>query len=269
MFVFGLLDWCLYKFEKYLDFMMIIKSFRLRYFFGHLVISLLIALASLYLVFFVWYPAPFDVALGVGHIILIMLAIDVTLGPLLTLVLAKEGKRGLKFDLVAIAIVQLSALFYGLYSVEKGRPVWVAFDHSRFELVQKYMIDREKDKNVTIPPAYQKEGFGSPSWVSVRPPKNREEQDEWMFYELETGTSPAMRPALYASLSDNMDRVIKEKLPLSDLNNFNDKGMVELVLAKYPNADGFLPMRASEVDMVVLVDSKNKDFIKVVDLRPW
>ncbi|WLF84171.1 TfpX/TfpZ family type IV pilin accessory protein [Moraxella sp. ZY210820] len=246
-----------------------IKSFRLRYFFGHLLISLLIALVSLYLVFFVWYPAPFDVAVGVEQIILIMLGIDVTLGPLLTLVLAKEGKKGLKFDLVVIAIVQLLALFYGLYSVEKGRPVWVAFDHSRFELVQKFMIDREKDKDVKVPPAYQKEGFGSPSWVSVRPPKDREEQDDWMFYELETGTSPAMRPALYAPLSENMDRVIKEKLPLSDLNKFNNKPVVEPILAKYPNVDGFLPMRTSEVDMVVLVDSKDKSFMKVVDLRPW
>lgn len=246
-----------------------IKSFRLRYFLGHLLISSLIALASLYLVFFIWYPAPFDMALGVENIILIMLGIDVTLGPLLTLVLAKEGKKGLKFDLVVIAILQLSALFYGLYSVEKGRPVWVAFDHSRFELVQKYMIDREKDKDVATPPAYQKEGFGSPPWVSVRLPKDREEQDEWMFYELETGTSPAMRPALYAPLPDNMDRVIQEKLPLSDLNDFNDKSMIDPILAKYPNADGFLPMRASEVDMTVLVDSKDKTFMKVVDLRPW
>lgn len=243
--------------------------FRLRYFLGHLLISVVIASLSLYLIYGIWYPAPFDVAIGVGRIILIMLAMDVTLGPLLTLILAKEGKKGLKFDLVVIAIVQLSALFYGLYSVEKGRPVWVAFDHSRFELVQRFMIDREKDKDVETPPAYQKEGFGSPSWVSVRPAKDEREQNDWAFYELETGTSPAMRPTLYAPLSENMDRVIKEKLPLSDLHKFNDKNLVELILVEYPNADGFLPMRASEVDMAVLVDSKDKGFIKVVDLRPW
>lgn len=246
-----------------------IKSFRLRYFFGHLLISFAIAGLSLYLIYGVWYPAPFDVAIGVGHIILIMLGIDVTLGPLLTLFLAKEGKRGLKFDLVVIAIVQLSALFYGLYSVEKGRPVWVAFDHNRFELVQQYMIDRKKDKDVATPPAYQKETWGSPVWVSVRPTKNREEQDDWMFYELDTGTSPAMRPALYAPLADNMDRVIKEKLPLSDLEKFNEKSAIESILAQYPNADGFLPMRTSEVHMTILVDSKDKNFIKVVNLRPW
>lgn len=246
-----------------------ITSLRLRYFLGHLLISSIIALASLYLVFYVWYPSPFDIALGVGHIILIMLAIDVTLGPLLTLILAKEGKKNLKFDLAIIAIIQLSALFYGLYSVEKGRPVWVAFDHSRFELVQKFMIDRDKDKEVSVSHDYQKESLGAPLWVSVRPAKNRQEQDDWMFYELETGTSPAMRPALYAPLADNMDRVIQEKLPLTDLNKFNSKAEIDKILAKYPNADGFLPMRTSEIDMAVLIDSKDKSFIKVVNLRAW
>lgn len=246
-----------------------ITSLRLRYFLGHLLISSIVALASLYLVFYIWYPSPFDIALGVGHIILIMLAIDVTLGPLLTLILAKEGKKNLKFDLAIIAIIQLSALFYGLYSVEKGRPVWVAFDHSRFELVQKFMIDRDKDKELSESHDYQKESLGTPLWVSVRPAKNRQEQDDWMFYELETGISPAMRPALYAPLADNMDRVIQEKLPLTDLNKFNSKAEIDKILDKYPNADGFLPMRASEIDMAVLVDSKDKSFIKVVNLRAW
>lgn len=246
-----------------------IKSFRLRYFLSHLLISCIIAGLSLYLIYGIWYPAPFDIAIGVGHIILIMLAIDVTLGPLLTLILAKEGKKGLKFDLVVIAIVQLSALLYGLHSVEKGRPVWVAFDYNRFELVQQYMINREKDKNVETASIYQKETWGSPRWVSVRPAKDRKEQDEWMFYELETGTSPAMRPALYTSLDGNMDRVIKEKLPLSDLKKFNEPDVVEEILAKYPNADGFVPMRASEKTMTVLLDSKDKTFLQTVDLRPW
>ncbi len=246
-----------------------IKSFRLRYFLGHLCISAIIACLSLYLIFGVWYPKPFDVALGVGHVIIIMLAIDVVLGPLLTLILAKEGKRGLKFDLIVIGIVQLSALVYGLYNIEKGRPIWMAFDISRFELVQKYMINYEKDISTPISKIYHKTYFESPSWISVRPPRNREEQDEWMFYELETGVSAAMRPALYAPLEDNMQRVIREKLPLTDLNKFNDGAKVEQVLAAYPNADGFLPMRASEVDMTVLVDSKDSSFITVVDLRPW
>lgn len=242
-----------------------IKSFRLRYFLGHLCISLIIALLALYLVFGVWYPAPLDKAAGVGEIILIMLAIDVTLGPLLTLVLAKEGKKGLKFDLIVVGIVQLSALLYGIYSVERGRPVWLGFDLNRFELVQSYMVD----KGGEIAPEYRTDNWIGPKWVSARPAKDKSEESDWLWYELEKGASPAMRPALFQSLEQNMDRVVKEKLPLSDLKKFNKQADIDKVLSQYPQADGFLPMRASQFDMTVLIDSKNKQVVEVVDLRPW
>lgn len=246
-----------------------IQSFRLRCFARHLMISVVIALFSIYLIFGMWYPKPFDKAVGVSDVILVMIAIDMILGPVLTLILAKEGKKGLMFDFVVIGIVQLLALAYGIYSIEKGRPMWVVFDLNRFELVQRYMLDEQKDAKADAMNAYQ--GFDALgiTWASVRPAKTREEQDDWMFYELETGVSPAMRPALYAPLSENMDRVLAEKLPLSDLNQFNDKTAVDAVLLAYPLADGFLPMRTGNMDMAVLVSSQDKSFVQVVDLRPW
>lgn len=240
-------------------------KFRLKYFLGHLSLSMIIALFSLYLVFYIWYPAPLDKAAGVGEIILIMLTIDVALGPLLTLFLATEGKKGLKFDLIVVGLVQLSALFYGLYSVDKGRPVWLGFDLNRFELVQKYMVDNLGN----IAPQYKTDNIMGPKWVSARPAKNQTEESDWVWYELEKGASPAMRPALYQSLDENMDRVIKEKLPLSDLIKYNKQSDIELMLQKYPQADGFLPMRASHLDMTVLIDSKKKQVVGIVNLRPW
>jgi uncharacterized RDD family membrane protein YckC len=52
----------------------------------HFSISCLLALLALLLVFFVWYPAPLHSAVGVTSIFLIVLGVDVTVGPLLTLV---------------------------------------------------------------------------------------------------------------------------------------------------------------------------------------
>lgn len=241
--------------------------FKLRAFLGHIVISLIMALLSAYIVYGVWHPAPFAKAVGVSKIFVMMLTIDVILGPILTFVVAKPQKKPLKFDLTVIAVLQLCALLYGLYSVEKGRPVWIAFDYNRFELVQKFSIDNQNDKSV--PQAYQKPNLGQPVWVAVRTPKNDEEQSNWMMYEIEKGISAGMRPALYEPIDRNIPRIIKQKLPLSDLEKFNDKQAVSSVLAQYPNADGFLPMRASQVDMTVLVDSQDRDFLQVVDLRPW
>lgn len=59
----------------------------------HLAISALIALAVIGLVFFIWYPAPLASATGVTRIFLLLLAVDVILGPSLTLLVNKPGKK--------------------------------------------------------------------------------------------------------------------------------------------------------------------------------
>ena len=74
-------------------------SKRLKFFLGHLILSFLIALIVIGIVFFIWYPSPFTQAVGVTHIFLMMLAIDVIIGPILGLLVYKEGKKTLKMDL--------------------------------------------------------------------------------------------------------------------------------------------------------------------------
>ncbi len=65
----------------------------------HLSISILIGLVVGALLFGVWYPPPFFHAAGADMLVLLLVGVDVVLGPLLTLIVFKSGKRGLKFDL--------------------------------------------------------------------------------------------------------------------------------------------------------------------------
>ena len=88
-------------------------SKRIKFFLGHLAISLLIALIAIAIVFFVWYPAPLAQAVGVTSIFLMLLAIDVIVGPLFTLLVYKQGKKTLKSDLTVI--IQLSAFSFCLW----------------------------------------------------------------------------------------------------------------------------------------------------------
>ena len=119
-------------------------SIRLKAFFLHLSLSAVIALLALLLVFGLWYPAPLHTAVGVTHIFLLLLLIDVVLGPLLTLLVYKAGKKTLVFDLAVIAVLQLSALGYGLWTVAEGRPAWLVFNADRFDLVRVLDIDARK-----------------------------------------------------------------------------------------------------------------------------
>lgn len=241
--------------------------FRIKYFLSHLLISLLIASASLFLIFKVWYPAPLHTALGIGGLVVMMLAIDVILGPLLTLVLAKEGKKGLKMDLIVIGIVQLTALFYGLYSIDKGRPVAIAFDINRFELVQKHMIIGDNKKAIVKQYA-DSQGVRIPV-VAVRPAKDENELAKRMKNELELGIMASADPELYETLDKNFEVIAHSSKPIQDLPKFNDKVLAEQIMAQYPQADGFLPLVANEKNISVLIDGKNKTFVAVVDARPW
>lgn len=68
-------------------------SKRLKFFLGHLTLSSLIALIVIGIVFFVWYPFPLAQAVSVTHLFLMMLAIDVIIGPILGLLVYKDSKN--------------------------------------------------------------------------------------------------------------------------------------------------------------------------------
>ena len=68
---------------------------RLKFFLSHLLLSFLVALLVIGLVFLIWYSSPLVTAVGVTHIFLMLLVIDVILGPLLGLLVYKEGKKHL------------------------------------------------------------------------------------------------------------------------------------------------------------------------------
>ena len=83
----------------------------------HLLISIAIAGAVLALMLGLWYGPTLFQAMGGAGLALILIGVDVVLGPALTLVVFRSGKRGLKFDLTAIALLQVVALLYGCYVV--------------------------------------------------------------------------------------------------------------------------------------------------------
>ena len=95
---------------------------KIRAFGLHALLSTFAATLGILVVFGLWYPPPLNTASGVTRIFLIVLAVDVVLGPLLTFVVFKRGKKTLKFDLAIIATLQIAALCYGMWTVAQGRP---------------------------------------------------------------------------------------------------------------------------------------------------
>ena len=70
--------------------------------FIHFLLSAIVVGAIFSIIFFVWYPGPTFRIAGAVSIVLVLVAVDLVLGPTLTLIVYKEGKPGLKFDLIVI-----------------------------------------------------------------------------------------------------------------------------------------------------------------------
>lgn len=238
-------------------------SFRLKAFLTHLSLSSVIAVISAFIVFYVWYPAPLDIAMGVTTVFLILLGADVVLGPILTLLLAsKPDKKGLKLDIAIIAMCQLLAYGYGMYSIAQTRPAWVVFDQSRFDLVAANSVDYvEKDK-ITF--QYINPAWNGVQYIGLRPPKDGTEQTERLFYELRTGTAPSMRAHFYQPLENNQTEIIEKQQAISLLPDVKRTKIIN----KYPHATGWFLLKTYTDDMIVIIDAKNASVLGVENMNP-
>lgn len=93
----------------------------------HLLFSLLLLLPALYVVGVHWYPPPFFGADGGWQGFRNIAGVALVLGPLLTLIVFKPGKKGLKLDLLIILLLQLSTLVAGLVIAWREHPVALVY----------------------------------------------------------------------------------------------------------------------------------------------
>ena len=151
------------------------------------------------LVLCIWSPLPLAKAVGVIPIFLMMIVINVIIAPLLSLIVYKEGKKTLKADLSIIVILQILALGYGFYSIEGGRPVWVAYNVDRFELVRKNEMITDHIEQAL--PQFQDTPWFKPQYVAVKFATDVNQRNDDMFSEVFGGISIAQKPERYVNIN--------------------------------------------------------------------
>lgn len=191
----------------------------------HLGLSLFVALLAALLVFKLWYPHPYNHISGGSELFLLIVAVDVVLGPLLTLAVFNVAKkrRVLVQDLSIIAALQFAALAYGLWTVFIARPVYLVHEVDRFRVVIAADIDPVELRQA---PADLRD---LPLWgvqtIGVRNARDSEEMLK-SIEEAMAGTDVSMRPAWWESIGPRQSAVLAEHgKPLGSLR------------AKGPDAD--------------------------------
>lgn len=241
--------------------------------FIHLSISISVVLLLAGLLAATWYPPEFLAAAGGLGLIGILAGVDACLGPLLTLIIFKAQKPGLKFDLSVIAALQMLALVYGLQTIYQARPVYLAFTKDRFELVFAYEIPTE---NLAAASAeeYRSLPLTGPRIVAVKPPEDPQEREKILFSALAGGLDIQHFPKFYRPYEEMRDTVLHKGKPLDVLLRRNETARQTLTAFIANNhlqsaKVKFLPLRSKIKDQIVLIDNTSAKVLGIVDVAPW
>jgi hypothetical protein len=182
----------------------------------HLCISLLVAALAALLVFGLWYPYPYREISGGRSLFFLVVAVDVAIGPLITLAIFNRAKprRELVMDFTVVGILQLAALGYGLWTVFAARPVHLVFEYSRLSVV--HAIDIEPELLVKAPPALQALPLTGPTLIALRPFKDADEQFQFTMAAL-GGAPLAARSDLWQPYEDSKEAILHASRSASEL----------------------------------------------------
>jgi hypothetical protein len=240
----------------------------------HLTISALIATSVVSAMLLVWYPGVLFPAMGGNELAMILIGVDVVLGPVVTLIVFNPAKsrRLLRMDLALIAVAQAGALAYGVYVVAEARPVYVVFAVDRFDVVAANQLFDE-DLAVVKRSEFRTVPWGRPPVIAAAMPKDPAEQLRVIQWAL-VGSDLQVFPQYYVQYVELAESALKRAKPLAELRrrHADEATHLDEVLARLGRRDEelrFLPLKARNRDMTVLLDAKNGSVVGYAEVNPW
>jgi hypothetical protein len=238
----------------------------------HLSISIFVGLLTLALLFLVWFPQPYFEAAGGQHLIIVLLGVDLVLGPLLTLILFKSGKRGMVFDLWMIGIVQSTALVYGLYVIAEARPVFIVAAVDRFNVISAADLAPE-DLAQGSKPEFRTLSWTGPRLVAARLPTDAQERTDLMFQSV-GGKDVQHYPKYYVDYTDASTELLQRAKPLADLrqSRADSAPLLDGWLQKHDRTEGqiaFIPVLARQASLTMLLDANSGEVLGALPIDPW
>ncbi|MCB1561586.1 MAG: hypothetical protein H7A20_09585 [Rhodanobacteraceae bacterium] len=238
----------------------------------HLAISALIAICVITALYLVWYPPPLFQASGLGRFLLILLGVDVVAGPLLTFVVYRSGKRGLRLDLSLIALAQSIALAYGLHVMWEARPVYYVAAAGRVTVITANDIPANElalamDSGFVPLPA-----FGA-RLIGAMVPSDAASRLELMQESLSGGSDLEQRPRYYVTYPKVSSDIARRGLPLDALLKADPAGAANIksVLRAHDMTQEdvlYLPAKASQRFIVALVEKHTGAWVGFADANP-
>jgi hypothetical protein len=244
---------------------------RLRAFLVHLSLSAAVVGCGFAIVFFVWYPQPYFEVVGAWYLIRILFIVDVVLGPLLTFIVFKAGKPGLRFDLTVIALVQIAALAYGATIIYQERPYYMVFAVDRFELLPRKDLDLSQ---IAYDALREKPWIGAVHVFAKLPddPEALAKFTEEVVFEGKPDLE--RRPEFWHPYAELASEAPKQARDVHELLREDDTTAEKAsrVIEKYESDHarlGYLPLLGRTSNFAIVLDMDTGEQLQVLDIDPY
>lgn len=239
----------------------------------HLSISALIGAATLALMLFLWYPPPLFFGMGGNELALLIVGVDVAIGPLATLVVFNPRKKPLKlllFDLSVIAALQIGALTYGIYAMHQGRPVFTVFTGEHLAVISAVELNPE-DLAKGTRAEFRTLSLTGPRLVAVEPPTDPDESSSIAFAAFAGGGIQHF-PKYYVPYADKRVEVLATARSLDELEpGPADLARLQRYLGTTDRSEAqlrCLPVNAKRAQMTAIIDARSGELLKILDIPP-
>jgi hypothetical protein len=236
----------------------------------HLGLSAAVAACVAALVFALWYPMPYREVSGGRELFLLVAAVDVVIGPLLTLAVfdRRKPRAELLRDLGVIVLLQVAALGYGLNAVAKARPALVALEGDRLRVIR--AIELEDIDLGKAPAGMRTLSWLGPTLVATRPPRESEKLEA--IQRGLAGEDIGMRPDFWLPAEQTREAFAQAAVPLDRLFRMRPERKADLdrAVAATSRSEaqlGYLPILARRTDWSALVDRSSGEIVGYVDVE--
>ena len=225
-------------------------AFRLRAFGMHLLVSAAVLGVLLGTLYLGWYRWPGWYLADASQVVLVMIGVDVVVGPLLTFVIASASKprRALARDLAVIAVVQLVALLYGSLNLWHGRPLYYAFSENVLQLVQAYdieaaEIERARPQNAALLPHW----YSLPRWIWAPLPQDPAARGRIIASAVSGGDDVISMPRYYQPWEAGLAQLRTQLKKVDDVGYFMPKD--KQILKEKMRAAGLAPEQTNAIPL--------------------
>lgn len=236
----------------------------------HFLVTLAVAAVAAAVIFFVWYPNPFQTMMGGTKFFLLISVCDLVLGPLISLVIynSKKSRRELITDYSIVGVVQLAALAYGVLSIADARPVYVAFVGDRFEVVIASDLTDENLQAGKDP--YRTRPQWGPKLIATQMPTDIEERNDLLFSALK-GKDIQTQPRYYVPYETAKEQIKRRAQRMETLYKRHPEArqLVEDAELAVPESElRWLPILGKEF-WTVLLDANGGPPLAYLPLDPY